>query len=58
MPDSRITNLAKVIVDYSVKIKPGDQVFITTAPVATPLVQELYRLIVQRGAHLLRTRQR
>lgn len=51
MPDPRITNLAQVIVDYSVKIKPGDQVYITTAPVATPLVQELYRLIVQRGGH-------
>ncbi len=51
MPDPRITNLAQVIVDYSTRIKPGDQVYITTAPVAAPLVQELYRLIVQRGAH-------
>jgi aminopeptidase len=52
MPDPRITNLAKVIVDYSVQIRPGDQVFITTTPAATPLVQELYRLILQRGGHL------
>ena len=51
MPDPRIANLAKVIVDYSVRIKPGDQVFITTTPAATPLVQELYRLIMQRGGH-------
>ena len=53
MSDPRLSNLAKVIVDYSVKIRPGDQVFITTTPVATPLVQELYRLIVQRGGHAL-----
>lgn len=52
MPDPRIANLAKVIVDYSVQIKPGDQVFVTTTPAATPLVQELYRLILRRGAHL------
>jgi len=53
MSDPRLSNLAKVIVDYSVKIRAGDQVLITTTPVATPLVQELYRLIVQRGGHAL-----
>jgi len=53
MTDSRISKLAQVIVDYSVAVKPGDQVFINTAPVATPLVQELYRLLIQRGAHPL-----
>ncbi|PKO20629.1 MAG: aminopeptidase [Chloroflexi bacterium HGW-Chloroflexi-1] len=53
MTDSRISKLAQVIVDYSVAVKPGDQVFINTAPVAAPLVQELYRLLIQRGAHPL-----
>ncbi len=52
MPDPRITNLAKVIVDYSVGIKPGDQIVLTAMPAATPLIQELYKLIMQRGAHL------
>ena len=33
MSDPRIVNLAKVIVDYSTRIHPGDQVFITTTPV-------------------------
>ena len=51
MPDPRLAKLAQVIVDYAVRIKPGDQVFITTTPAAAPLVQELYKLIVQRGGH-------
>ncbi len=52
MPDPRIANLAKVIVDYSVGIKPGDQVVLTATPAATPLIHEMYRLIMQRGGHL------
>ena len=52
MSDPRIANLAKVIVDYSVGIKPGDQVFLTATPAATPLIQEMYKLIMQRGGHL------
>jgi aminopeptidase len=51
MPDLRIVNLARTIVDYSTQIKAGDKVFITAMPIAAPLVQEIYRLIVQRGAH-------
>ena len=52
MSDSRIANLAKVIVDYSVKVKPNDQVFLTATPAAKPLIQEIYKLILQRGGHL------
>ena len=52
MPDPRIANLAKVIVDYSVGIKAGDQVFLTATPAAAPLIHEMYRLIMQRGGHL------
>src|SRR5512139_3828088 len=51
--DPRVTNLAQTIVDYSTRIKAGDQVFIMASTAATPLVQELYRLAVQRGAHPL-----
>jgi len=53
MPDFRIANLARTLVDYSTRIRAGDQVFIMAAPVAAPLVQELYKLIIQRGAHPL-----
>ena len=53
MSDLRIVNLARTIVDYSTRIKANDQVFIMASPVAAPLVQELYKLIIQRGAHPL-----
>jgi aminopeptidase len=52
MPDPRITNLARVIVDFSVGVKPGDQVALRTHPAAAPLMQEVYRLALQRGAHI------
>ena len=53
MPDFRIANLARTLVDYSTRIKAGDKVFIMASPAAAPLVQELYKLIIQRGAHPL-----
>jgi aminopeptidase len=53
MPDYRIVNLARTLVDYSTRIKTGDQVFIMASPAAAPLVQELYKQIIQRGAHPL-----
>ena len=53
MADPRIVNLAKVIVDYSVAVKEGDQVAIQASSLAAPLVQELYRLVLERGGHPL-----
>ena len=37
MQDPRIDKLAKVITEYSVGVKPGDRVYITTSPAAQPL---------------------
>jgi aminopeptidase len=51
--DPRIVNLARIISDYSVRIKPDDQVVILAEPIAAPLVRELYRLALRRGAHPL-----
>lgn len=51
MGDSRLEKMARVIAEYSVAIKPGDRVYITTTPAATPLVVELVREIVQRGGY-------
>ena len=53
MSDLRIAKLARTLVDYSTQIKAGDQVLITATPAAAPLVQELYKLILQRGAYPL-----
>jgi aminopeptidase len=52
MPDPRSANLAKIIVDYSVTIKEGDEVLISSSVAGVPLVTELYRLCIRRGAHV------
>ncbi len=51
MSDSRLNKLAKVLVNYSVRIKPGQLVRIAGASVAEPLIVELYREIVLAGGH-------
>lgn len=51
MPDPRITKLADTLVTYSLNIQPGEFVVINTQPSAAPLLQELYRAILQAGAH-------
>ncbi len=51
MTDPRICAVAKIIVDYSTAVKPGDLVYVETEPAATPMVQELFRLLTKRGAH-------
>jgi aminopeptidase len=52
MTDPRIASLARILVDYSIPVRGGDEVFITTPPSATPLVREIYRAALARGAHI------
>ncbi len=49
MPDSRVTNLAKVIAEYSVEIKPGDRVYITASPIAQPLTLAVIEQVIKLG---------
>ncbi len=49
MPDSRVTNLAKVITVYSVEIKPGDRVYITASPIAQPLTLAVIEQVIKLG---------
>ncbi len=51
MVDPRVTRLAELIVDFSIGVKEGQQVVVRGQPVAAPLIQELYRLVLLRGAH-------
>ena len=51
MRDPRLTRLADVLVNYSVAVKPGHLVRISSGPVATPLVVELYRAVLAAGGH-------
>jgi len=50
--DNRVVNLAKVIVNYSLGIKPGQLFKIKAEPIAAPLVKEVYREAQKIGAHV------
>jgi aminopeptidase len=49
MADPRIENFARILVEYSTDIQPGDRVFLEVSTETLPFVQELYRRILQRG---------
>ncbi len=52
MRDQRLDKLAKVIVNYSARVKQGDLVRLSGEPIATPLLEALYEQIIQAGAHV------
>jgi aminopeptidase len=47
--DSRVANFAKILVDHSARIVPGDRVLIEATTAAEPLIRELYIQILERG---------
>ncbi|MDX9857312.1 MAG: aminopeptidase [candidate division Zixibacteria bacterium] len=49
--DPRVTKLARLLVHYSVKVQKGQLVRIQGDPVALPLIEEVYREVVEAGAH-------
>ncbi|HKJ37184.1 MAG TPA: aminopeptidase, partial [Anaerolineales bacterium] len=49
MADSRVQKFAKVLVEHSTRIKPGDRVLIEATTAAEPLVRELYIQILEKG---------
>ena len=51
MADPRVERLAKILVDHSAQIKPGDRVAIEATTAAEPLVRALYAAILERGGH-------
>jgi aminopeptidase len=51
MTDRRLENLARILVQYSTEIKPGDHVAIYTQPVAMPLVEQVYRQVLAAGGY-------
>lgn len=50
MTDPRMSTWARTLVDYSVRVKPGDQVAITGGVAAEPLLRAIYSAVVARGA--------
>ena len=53
MPDPRVTKLAKVMVHYSLKIKPGQQVLLQTTPLADELSLAFIEEATKAGANIL-----
>jgi aminopeptidase len=51
MNDPRVERLAKVFVNYSTEIKPGDRVLIEAEPGAEPLVRATFKSILEAGGH-------
>jgi aminopeptidase len=49
--DSRIEKFAKVLVEHSTRVIPGDRVLIEATTAAEPLIRELYIQILQKGGH-------
>ncbi len=53
MMDPRIDKLADVLVNYSIKVKPGDKVLIQGSTLAEPLLKAVYVKTLQTGGHPL-----
>ena len=51
MIDSRVQKLARVLVQYSTGVKPGERVQIAGTAASEPLLRELYREVLRAGAH-------
>jgi aminopeptidase len=52
MADPRITKLASLLINYSLEIKPGQQLTITSTPLAEELLVEVYAEAMRAGAHI------
>jgi aminopeptidase len=51
MADSRVEKLAKVMVNYALELKPGQQFWLRTTPLAEELNLAVYEEAVRAGAH-------
>ncbi len=49
--DSRVKNLANILVNYSLKIQPGDWLVINSDGVAMPLITEIARATLEAGGN-------
>lgn len=43
---------AQLLVDYCVELTPGDKLYVDSTTLAVPLVKEIHRIALQRGAHV------
>lgn len=52
MRDSRLDKMAQVIVHYSLNVKPGDKVIMSSELGGLPLLEALYERLIMAGAHV------
>jgi aminopeptidase len=51
LTETRIQKLARVLVDHSAEVQPGDRVAIESTTNAEELVRKVYELVMERGGH-------
>jgi len=51
MADPRVETVARILVDYSVKVRSNQLVRITGGPQGAPLILAVYQKVLERGAH-------
>jgi aminopeptidase len=51
MTDPRVESHAQVLVDYSVRVQPGDKILIEAEPAAEPLVRAVFTRVLRAGGH-------
>jgi aminopeptidase len=49
--DLRVTKFAKVLVEHSARVVPGDRILLEGTTAAEPLLRELYTQILEKGGH-------
>ncbi len=52
MPDPRVTKLAKVLINYSLEIKPGQKLSISSSPLAHELTLAVYEEAIKAGGYV------
>jgi len=52
MSDPRVSKLAKVLINYSLEIKPGQKLRISASPLASDLTLAAYEEAIKAGAHV------
>lgn len=52
MADQRLNKLAKLLVNYSTQVKPGDFVFVSCDEVASPWMVEVVKEVIKAGARV------
>ena len=51
MPDPRVARLAQLLVEYSMKVQPGERIAVSGSTQAEPIMLECMRQILRAGAH-------